>query len=70
VSAYDSKSEETLMLELYVYGPHFGPPDGSQFCIKALTLLKMSGLAFEAQKMNFKEAPKGKVRARNFPEAP
>ncbi len=49
------------MLELYVYGPHFGLPDGSPFCIKALTLLKMSGLAFEAQKMNFKEAPKGKA---------
>lgn len=49
------------MLELYVFGPYFGLPDGSPFCIKALTLLKMSGLAFVENRMKFGEAPKGKA---------
>ncbi len=49
------------MLTLNVFGPYFGLPDGSPFCIKALTLLKMSGLPFEEKRMNFKEAPKGKA---------
>ena len=49
------------MLSLHTFGPHFGLPDASPFCIKALTLLKMSGLAFENTRMNFKQAPKGKA---------
>ncbi len=49
------------MLQLYVYGPKFGLPDGSPFCIKALTMLKMSGLSFETKLMSFKQAPKGKA---------
>ncbi|MBG1231225.1 glutathione S-transferase family protein [Aestuariivirga litoralis] len=49
------------MLELYVFGPYFGLPDGSPFCLKALTLMKMSGLPFEPRKMKFGEAPKGKA---------
>jgi glutathione S-transferase len=49
------------MLKLHVFGPHFGLPDASPFCIKALTLLKMSGLQFETARMNFKQAPKGKA---------
>jgi glutathione S-transferase len=49
------------MFRLNVFGPYFGLPDGSPFCIKGLTLLKMSGLPFEAAKMNFKKAPKGKA---------
>jgi glutathione S-transferase len=49
------------MLQLSVFGPYFGMPDGSPFCIKALTLLKMSGLPFEVKKMSFSKAPKGKV---------
>ena len=49
------------MLELCVFGPHFGLPDGSPFCIKAITLLKMSGLPFTQKNMSFKEAPKGKA---------
>ena len=49
------------MLELFVYGPYFGLPDGSPFCTKALTLMKMSGLPFKVSKMSFKQAPKGKA---------
>jgi len=49
------------MLTLHVFGPHFGLPDGSPFCIKALTLMKMSGLPFETKVMSFKQAPKGKA---------
>ena len=49
------------MLQLYVYGPKFGLPDGSPFCIKALTLMQMSGLAFETRQMSFKQAPKKKA---------
>jgi len=49
------------MLKLNVFGPYFGLPDGSPFCIKALMLMKMSGLPFEAVKMSFNKAPKGKA---------
>ena len=49
------------MLTLHVFGPYFGLPDGSPFCIKALTLMKMSGQPFEVAKMSFKQAPKGKA---------
>lgn len=49
------------MLKLFIFGPYFGLPDASPFCLKAMTLLKMSGLPFETEKMNFKKAPKGKA---------
>jgi glutathione S-transferase len=49
------------MLKLNVFGPYFGLPDGSPFCIKGLMLMKMSGLLFETVKMNFRKAPKGKA---------
>ena len=49
------------MLTLNVFGPFFGLPDGSPFCIKGLTLMKMSGLPFTEARMNFKKAPKGKA---------
>jgi len=49
------------MLTLHVFGPHFGMPDGSPFCIKAMTLMKMSGLAYDTKPMTFKQAPKGKA---------
>ena len=48
-------------LELCVFGPLFGLPDASPFCIKALTLLKMSGLPYAEGRMKFGEAPKGKA---------
>jgi glutathione S-transferase len=49
------------MLKLHIFGPYFGLPDGSPFCIKALILLKMSGLAHDVERMDFKKAPKGKA---------
>lgn len=49
------------MLDLFVFGSYFGLPDGSPFCIKALTLMKMSGLPFETKTMSFSKAPKGKA---------
>ncbi len=49
------------MLKLSVYGPYFGMPDASPFCVKSLVHLKMSGLPFEETKMNFRKAPKGKA---------
>ena len=48
------------MLTLLVYGPDFGLLDSSPFCEKALTLLKMSGLAFTTAPPQFSKAPKGK----------
>ena len=49
------------MLKLHVFGPNFGLPDASPFCLKARVLLEMSGLAFETALMTFKQAPKGKA---------
>jgi glutathione S-transferase len=49
------------MLKLNIFGPYFGLPDGSPFCIKALILMKMSGLPFTEARMSFSEAPKGKA---------
>jgi glutathione S-transferase len=49
------------MLTLHVFGPYFGLPDASPFCIKALMLLKLSGLPYETTKMSFRKAPKGKA---------
>jgi glutathione S-transferase len=55
------EQQEKLMLQLHVFGPYFGLPDGSPFCIKALVLMEMSGLPFEVQKQTFSKAPKGKA---------
>jgi glutathione S-transferase len=49
------------MLQLHTFGPHFNMPDGSPFCIKALMLMKLSGLPYETKQMSFKQAPKGKA---------
>jgi glutathione S-transferase len=49
------------MLTLHVYGPYFGLPDASPFCIKGLTLLKMSGLPYTVERMSPFKAPKGKA---------
>lgn len=49
------------MLKLNVFGPYFGLPDASPFCIKALMLMQMSGVPFETVKMSFSKAPKGKA---------
>lgn len=48
------------MLTLYTFGPHFGLPDASPFCIKALLLMKLCGLPFEIKTVDRSKAPKGK----------
>ena len=48
------------MITLYTFGPNFGLPDPSPFCMKALTLLKMSGLEFQTRPCDPRKAPKGK----------
>jgi glutathione S-transferase len=49
------------MLTLFTTGARFGLPDASPFVVKALVLMKMSGLAFETKPANFPKAPRGKV---------
>ncbi len=49
------------MITLYTFGPAFGLPDPSPFCMKALILLKMSGLEFTTDTANIQKAPKGKA---------
>jgi glutathione S-transferase len=49
------------MLTLHVFGPYFGLPDPSPFCLKALVLLKASGLPHKVEEMSFRKAPKGKA---------
>ncbi|MEM7748504.1 MAG: glutathione S-transferase C-terminal domain-containing protein [Pseudomonadota bacterium] len=49
------------MLTLYTFGPAFGLPDPSPFCIKAMVLLKMSGLDFECIPGDVRKAPKLKM---------
>ncbi len=49
------------MIELYTSGSYFGLPDPSPFVVKAMMLLKLSGVPFETQPMSFSKAPKGKV---------
>jgi glutathione S-transferase len=48
------------MIRLHVFGPNFGLIDPSQFCLKGLTLMRMSGLPFETTTAGFNKAPKGK----------
>lgn len=49
------------MITLYTFGPMFGLPDPSPFVMKALVLLKMSGLPFATDTGGFSKAPKGKL---------
>ena len=49
------------MITLYVFGPKFGLPDPSPFCMKALVLLKMAGLEFETEPADLQKAPKSKA---------
>jgi len=48
------------MIILYQFGPMFGLPDPSPFCMKAEMLLKIAGLEYRSNKTGFKKAPKGK----------
>lgn len=49
------------MITLQVFGPGFGLPDPSPFCMKADILLQMSGLPHERKIGNMRRAPKGKL---------
>ncbi len=48
------------MRTLYVFGPKFGLPDPSPFCMKAMVLLKMAGLDYEEDVCDPRKAPKKK----------
>ena len=48
------------MLELHVFGPAFGQPDPSPFCMKGIILMEMSGLPYTRVRGNLQKAPKGK----------
>ena len=65
VSCYDpSFRAQCLRLQLitlHTFGPRLGMPDASPFVIKALVLLKMSGLPFKADPSGLRKAPKGKL---------
>jgi glutathione S-transferase len=49
------------MLKIYGFGSAPGLPDFSPFVIKAMTLLKMAGVDYVAEKGNTGRAPKGKL---------
>ncbi|MCH9806919.1 MAG: glutathione S-transferase family protein [Alphaproteobacteria bacterium] len=49
------------MRKLEVFGPGFGVPDPSLFCMKALVLLKMAGLDYEPVICDPRKTPKGKA---------
>ena len=48
------------MITLYTFGPKFGLPDPSPFCMKAMALLKMAGLDYHTADCDPRKAPKGK----------
>lgn len=49
------------MITLYTFGPRFGLPDASPFCIKAEVLLRMADLPYRLDHGGFMKAPKGKL---------
>lgn len=49
------------MITLYTFGPANGLPDPSPFVVKAMMLLKMSGLPFETARADVRKAPRGKL---------
>lgn len=48
------------MITLYAFGPNFGLPDPSPFCMKAMILLKMANIPYEFKLCDPRKAPKGK----------
>jgi glutathione S-transferase len=46
--------------KLHVFGPAFGLPDPSPFCMKGIILLRMAGLPFETIRGDVTKAPKKK----------
>ncbi len=49
------------MITLHSFGPGFGLPDPSPFCIKAELLLKISGLPYQRANGDLRRAPKRKL---------
>jgi hypothetical protein len=49
------------MITLYAFGPYFGLPDGSPFVVKAMMLLKLSGLPYREDRNGLSKAAKGKL---------
>ena len=49
------------MITLHTFGPGFGLPDPSPFCMKAMSLLKLADLTFETADGDPRKAPKGKI---------
>ncbi|MGI9409563.1 MAG: glutathione S-transferase N-terminal domain-containing protein, partial [Hyphomicrobiaceae bacterium] len=49
------------MLILHTFGPAFGLPDPSPFCMKAMALLRLSGLEHRCAPGDPRKAPKGKL---------
>lgn len=49
------------MITLYTFGPHFGLPDASPFCMKTLTHFKMADVPYRLKTADLREAPKGKA---------
>jgi glutathione S-transferase len=49
------------MITLHAFGPHFGLPDPSPFCIKADLLLQLSGLPYRRASGDLRRAPKRKL---------
>ena len=49
------------MLTLYTFGPTRTLPDPSPFVTKALVLMKMAGLPYQAKTGGLRGAPKGKL---------
>jgi glutathione S-transferase len=49
------------MMKLYTFGPAFGVPDPSMFCMKGEVLLKMAGTPYTLDHSGFNRAPKGKL---------
>lgn len=48
------------MITLYAFGPNFGLPDPSPFCMKVMVQLKMAGLPYEFKFCDPRKAPKRK----------
>ena len=49
------------MIVLHHFGPKFGVPDPSPFCLKTLVMLKLSCLPFRSAVIDLRKAPKGKA---------
>ncbi len=49
------------MIILYNFGPGFGLPEVSPYCMKTEVQLKMAGLAYRKDETGYPQAPKGKL---------